>query len=308
MANGGAGVFYGDQPGVLVFAADEMAGRAAADAVNALGARLSGPVPIAVALDRLETQAGADAILIEAGAGHPALDDLFHALRQGSEDRRYNVVASVPAALIDHAYAQLDGDNIQLIADPEPADRVAALHLAIGGSPSRVADIDAEAGAARLRQLSEEVARIARALSALSSDEGRRRPSVTRDTPPLADDGEPIEAEQVRAVIRARRLRSQIFDPELFSDPAWDMLLDLTAARLEDKQVAVSSLCIAAAVPPTTALRWIKTMTDAGLFLRRADPMDGRRVYITLSDDAADGMEQYMIHTRRLMREVYSTA
>jgi DNA-binding MarR family transcriptional regulator len=68
-------------------------------------------------------------------------------------------------------------------------------------------------------------------------------------------------------------------------------LLDLFAARLEKRSVAVSSLCIAAAVPPTTALRWIKTLTDLGLLVRTADPQDGRRVYIELAPKAAEGVE-----------------
>jgi DNA-binding MarR family transcriptional regulator len=57
--------------------------------------------------------------------------------------------------------------------------------------------------------------------------------------------------------------------------------------------VPVSSLCIAAAVPATTALRWIKTMTDVGLFKRRADPHDGRRVFVELSHGASESMRRY---------------
>lgn len=71
------------------------------------------------------------------------------------------------------------------------------------------------------------------------------------------------------------------------------MLLDLYASKLERQPVSVSSLCIAAAVPATTALRWIKTMTDAGLFLREADPHDGRRIHVGLNDAAFEGMERY---------------
>ena len=78
------------------------------------------------------------------------------------------------------------------------------------------------------------------------------------------------------------------------------MLLDLMAARLERRQVAVSSLCIAAAVPPTTALRWIKTLTEAGLFVRVADPQDGRRVYVELSDAAAANFQAYLGAVRRV--------
>jgi DNA-binding MarR family transcriptional regulator len=97
----------------------------------------------------------------------------------------------------------------------------------------------------------------------------------------------------VRAIIRARRLRARYFDAELFADPAWDMLLDLVQAEIDQLRVPVSSLCIAAAVPATTALRWIKTMTDDGLFVRRADPHDGRRVFVEMSPDTSLAMRRY---------------
>jgi len=71
------------------------------------------------------------------------------------------------------------------------------------------------------------------------------------------------------------------------------MLLDLLAAEIAQHRVPVSSLCIAAAVPATTALRWIKTMTDNGLFLRRADPHDGRRVFIELAPVASAAIRRY---------------
>lgn len=95
-------------------------------------------------------------------------------------------------------------------------------------------------------------------------------------------------------MIRARRMREHYFSGELFADPAWDMLLDLLLARLEHRTVAVSSLCIAAAVPPTTALRWIKRLTDEGIFVRTADPRDGRRVFIDLSESAAEAIAAYV--------------
>ena len=63
--------------------------------------------------------------------------------------------------------------------------------------------------------------------------------------------------------------------------------------------MAVSSLCIASAVPATTALRWIKTLTDNGLFVRRADPTDGRRVFIELSPETADAMNAYFAELER---------
>ena len=85
----------------------------------------------------------------------------------------------------------------------------------------------------------------------------------------------------------------------LFADPAWDMLLDLFAAQLERCQVSVSSLCIAAAVPPTTALRWIGTLHEAGLFERQADPSDRRRAYIGLSAKGFEAMRSYASAVKR---------
>ncbi|MEO7826885.1 MAG: MarR family winged helix-turn-helix transcriptional regulator, partial [Allosphingosinicella sp.] len=145
----------------------------------------------------------------------------------------------------------------------------------------------------RLRQLSEEIARIATVLASLSEHEAAAAALAAVGAGPNGQ-SEPLGADFIRSVIRVRRLRDHFFKGNIFADPAWDMLLDLMAARAERQRVAVSSLCIAAAVPPTTALRWIKGLCDQGLFVRVADPEDGRRVFIELSTEAATRMEAYL--------------
>jgi hypothetical protein len=97
----------------------------------------------------------------------------------------------------------------------------------------------------------------------------------------------------VRRIIRHRRLRARYFDGDLFADPAWDMLLDLTAARVEHTRVSVTSLCLASGVPPTTALRWVSQMMTAGLLERMDDETDRRRAFITLSEKAVSAMARY---------------
>ena len=72
------------------------------------------------------------------------------------------------------------------------------------------------------------------------------------------------------------------------------MLLDLTAARAEARAVSVSSLCIAAGVPTTTALRWIRNLCESGLFERRDDPHDARRAFIALAEPSAAAMANYL--------------
>jgi len=120
--------------------------------------------------------------------------------------------------------------------------------------------------------------------------------------PPFIENGDKyashdseISADMVRAIIKKRRLRDNYFVSALFADPAWDILLDLMAARLSGQTVSVSSLCIAAAVPATTALRWITSMTKNGMLERKSDPMDARRVFIDLSDETFKKLEAYLI-------------
>jgi hypothetical protein len=60
----------------------------------------------------------------------------------------------------------------------------------------------------------------------------------------------------------------------------------------------VSSLCIAAAVASTTALRWIARMTDTALFERRPDLLDQRRAFMVLSNRASGGMRRSVVATR----------
>ncbi len=110
----------------------------------------------------------------------------------------------------------------------------------------------------------------------------------------------PVDARLIREIIKLRRRREAFFDAELLADPAWDILLDLLAARLEGKSVSVSSLCIAAAVPATTALRWITGMTESGMLVRRQDPTDARRVFIELSEADAEKMLEYFAEFRKV--------
>jgi len=116
---------------------------------------------------------------------------------------------------------------------------------------------------------------------------GLEAPRRRTTRPPLPD------PRLVRAIIRQRSSRMRYFLDDMFADPAWDMLLDLTAARAEHTRVSVTSLCIASGVPNTTALRWITLMVQAGLVERVEDDTDRRRAFVQLTDRAADAMARY---------------
>lgn len=102
-----------------------------------------------------------------------------------------------------------------------------------------------------------------------------------------------VTESHIRNMLKLRRHRDRFFASELFADPAWDILLELYAAALGQFRVSISNLCIAAAVPATTALRWIKQLEEAGIIERRPDPTDGRRQFVMLTDQALSSMNAY---------------
>jgi DNA-binding MarR family transcriptional regulator len=285
---------YAGPPPVLVTATSDQARARAIATVESAGYRVAA-VPIEDAFHRLSIQAAASAVWIELDSdGGAPLDRLLDRVDAEAAAGRFPAIISAPAALIDPITARIYDPSVDVLLDPTMADRAAAIALALANRsrPSQLNDVASEPGAARLRQLSDEVSRIAATLARLSVGPEAGAPGQVRPDR-AAGEVPPVAIDTVRKVIRARRLRSRFFDEQLFADPAWDMLLDLLQAELGQHRVPVSSLCIAAAVPATTALRWIKTMTDAGLFRRRADPHDGRRVFIELSEPASAAMRCY---------------
>jgi DNA-binding MarR family transcriptional regulator len=247
-------------------------------------------------------QGNASAIWLEIEEdGGDTLDRLLDRIQAEVGAGRFPAIVSAPTALVDPIAARIHEPAVELLFDPSPTDRTAALMLVTAlARQNNVAvneDISAEPSTVRLRQLSDEVSRIAATLARLSIVPDASRVETPHDA---TAEAAPVSLETVRQVIRARRLRARFFDEELLADPAWDMLLDLLQAEIAQHRVPVSSLCIAASVPATTALRWIKTMTDAGLFRRRADPHDGRRVFVELAPSASDAMRRYFAEVGRV--------
>lgn len=80
------------------------------------------------------------------------------------------------------------------------------------------------------------------------------------------------------------KLKRKFFPEPLFGDPCWDMLVDLGMSHMEERSISVSSLCIAAGIPQTTALRRIADLENIGLVIRAKDPDDGRRIYVALTE------------------------
>lgn len=279
-------------------------------------ARILGYVPGGQLADRLNQQLRLDLLWLR---GSDVLANADTAAIAGALTRlEAHMVCEMEGAALDaafDAFAHLDG--VQFLSAPTPVERAMALAGARHSAVLQVADSGRDIALERIDRLQDEVARIS-ALLAVMNDAAHAYPVRANDmaaapvsfSPMVRENARAYRAESdlatfarypggdspsgpVRRMLRQRRMREQFFPADLFADPAWDMLLDLYAAQLEGQPVAVSSLCIAAAVPATTALRWIKTMTDTGLFERQADPRDGRRIFIGLAPEAAQAMERY---------------
>jgi DNA-binding MarR family transcriptional regulator len=217
---------------------------------------------------------------------------------------RIPLVVTTTLSTLESVFACLDTSGAQLLVEATRGERVLALARAVLRVPRMaVRELD-EHDKAALARLTDQVAQIAAQLDRLSEGGGSafrlaspgdafrtegdgERQLIRPPRPPLPD------PRLVRLIIRQRQLRAQFLGGDLFADPAWDILLDLTAARAEHQRVSVTSLCIASGVPPTTALRWISQMTEAGLLMRVEDDSDRRRAFIELSDKAAEAMARY---------------
>lgn len=277
----------------------------AAAAVEAAGGRVIASVGWHDALARVGTIASRAVILLDArNVPDERLAATLSPLDGLAAGRDLSMIVGIDEAQIDIAAAGLNLSSHEILCAPQPSDWVAA--LAVAHLPGRLAlhDRVGDSESARLASLNAEVARITSVLARLSQREDAPQPNAVSDRtfgyavePGAAPAIAPAD---IRQIVRARRLRDRHLGEGLFEDPAWDMILDLFAAHLERAQVSVSSLCIAAAVAPTTALRWIARLTEAGLFERRPDPFDRRRAFMSLSGTGLAAMHRYVTTVRAL--------
>lgn len=101
---------------------------------------------------------------------------------------------------------------------------------------------------------------------------------------------------QLARVLRTRAVRSKFFDPALFADPAWDILLALYKAELAQRRISISNCCYAAQVATTTGLRHIAALCEQGVVVRTPDPLDARRMFLSLSGEASAAMQRILLN------------
>ncbi len=152
-----------------------------------------------------------------------------------------------------------------------------------------------------LKPFADQLMAIAQQLRAGEFDTAPAKPAEVAFTPgETASDATDLAnqrmeyAKLARKAYATRRKREGIFGQvELFGEPAWDILLDLYVAFVEEKSVSVSSACIGSAAPPTTGLRWLGVLAENDLIAREPDPEDQRRVMVQLTEHGIEIMDRY---------------
>lgn len=113
----------------------------------------------------------------------------------------------------------------------------------------------------------------------------------------LGENGQGAEhaaAQLARRLLAERERVTRFLDPDLFADPAYDILLDLFACGEEGRPVSMSSSACVARVARTTALRWVRLLELRGLIERYADEVDRRSTLLRLTDSARQSLMAYL--------------
>src|SRR5947208_8784501 len=194
---------HSNLPPALVFGTSDAAIARGERSVLASGLRIGAALPIAEAQMRLERQGRASAIWLEVDEDcGGSMDALLSRIALDVRDNRYAAVISTSGDGLDSLAGHIDEPHVEMLVNPDDAERLAALAVALASHamPSFAQDIASDNNAERLRQLREEVSRIASTLARLSAGPGRS-PVVQ---PPPQSEVPPVSAETVAKVIRAR--------------------------------------------------------------------------------------------------------
>lgn len=111
----------------------------------------------------------------------------------------------------------------------------------------------------------------------------------------------------VRLELELVRMRRRLIGDEQ-SDPVWAMVLELCAARLEGRELSVTSLCLASGLPVTTALRRLDELERDGKITRNPDRTDRRRVFVTLDAQFHDRILVQLLAMNRLRQDLLPIA
>lgn len=105
-----------------------------------------------------------------------------------------------------------------------------------------------------------------------------------------------LTEDHIRSVLLVRRARGGVLGENLFSEPAWDVLLELYAAELGGRSMTLSDLARATDTPVSVIARWQAALEDHRLTRSTVSPEDPSRVTISLTAEGSSKMEHLANH------------
>ena len=114
--------------------------------------------------------------------------------------------------------------------------------------------------------------------------------NLTRDIPSTIDRTE--FARIARAMLDQRQERFRLLPPEMFGEPAWDILLQLYVHG-ERPPSALGEVAQIGAIPRTTVARWVQFLEERELVQWR---VEGGLESLQLTDRARRTLDSYFCH------------
>lgn len=110
------------------------------------------------------------------------------------------------------------------------------------------------------------------------------RNTLNPDTPEPTQFSRQRQLDVLRAIRELDAGRSSMLGPFAEQQPGWNIVAELYECMLTNSTVSITSLCLAADVPVSTALRKIESLIEAGYVERTADMADRRRINAALTE------------------------
>ena len=140
-----------------------------------------------------------------------------------------------------------------------------------------------------LAKLAEELAEAARRFDAAADNDIDAQPSIEAMTP----------RQYFASLLDLRRTRERYFGNELFGEPAWDIMLELMIARIDDREILSSELRSHGNSPNVVTRHYLEALVEAKLVDMFDNAANVDDPSIALSSEAARRMaELYRARTR----------
>jgi DNA-binding MarR family transcriptional regulator len=134
------------------------------------------------------------------------------------------------------------------------------------------------------------------------ADQLSERPDLTTE---LTEEGRHDLVLGLAGALRdARRLRAEIFPRIPFSNPNWDVMLDLFIQEMSGFRTSLDHLALTGDLPAPTIYDSVDTLARLGLVARTADRFDNRVFWLSLTGAGRQAMFELFAQSAEIVRPI----